>query len=197
MPCQSPDSDCTLLSLPTVFLSSVHRTHESRHTQPVYLMEKVREKTLPVAQRCHRLSGKKTHLSQACFLRLKKRLYRRLKQFLGTPTQEKDAQRLTKHLNRYKQALFTFLEHEGVCPYNNHAEQQMRKTVLTRKALQQSCSEDGAKTPDILMSLLRSAELQGINPVENLLASTKNALTVKTSSGLASLLSGCLNKYLL
>lgn len=49
----------------------------------------------------------------------------------------------------------------------------------------ESRSEDDAKTPAILMSLLRSAELQGINPVENLLASTKNVLTVKTSTGLA------------
>lgn len=185
MPCQSPNSDCTLLSLSAVFLSSVHRTHKSRKTQPAYFMEKVQEKTLPVAQGCHRLSGKKTDLSQACFLRLKKRLYRRLEQFLATPRQDKDTQRLTKRLNRYEQELFTFLKHEGVCPYNNHAKQQIRKTVLTRKALQQSRSEDDAKTPAIIMSLLRSAELQGINPVEKLLVSTKNALTIKTSSGLA------------
>ncbi|MDQ1271540.1 MAG: Transposase family protein, partial [Planctomycetota bacterium] len=33
-------------------------------------------------------------------------------------------------------------------------------------------------------TLLRSAELQGTNPVENLLAIAKNALTVKTPSGL-------------
>ncbi|MDG5995505.1 MAG: DUF4338 domain-containing protein [Candidatus Brocadia sp.] len=81
--------------------------------------------------------------------------------------------------------LFTFLEHEDVSPYNNHAEQQMRKPVLTRKVSQQNRSEDGAKTQAILMSLLRSAELQRINPVENLLASAKNALMVKTPSGFA------------
>jgi hypothetical protein len=63
----------------------------------------------------------------------------------------KDAQRLTKRLNRHKQELFTFLEHEDVSPYNNHAEQQMRKPVLTRKVSQQNRSEDGAKTEAILM----------------------------------------------
>ena len=132
-----------------------------------------------------RLSEKKNHLGQACFLRLKKRLYHRLEQFLATPRQDKDAQRLTKRLNRHKQDLFTFLEHEGVSPYKNHAEQQMRNPVLTRKVSPQNRSEDGAKTQAILMSLLRSAELQGINPAENLLASAENALTVKTPSGLA------------
>lgn len=131
-----------------------------------------------------RLSEKKNQVSPACFLRLKKRLYLRLEQFLATPCQDKDAQRLTKRLNRHKQELFTFLEHEGVSPYNNHAEQQMRKPVLTRKVSQQNRSEHGANTQAILMTLLRSAELQGANPVENLLATAKNALTVKTPSGL-------------
>lgn len=103
---------------------------------------------------------------------------------MATPCQDKDAQRLIKRLNRHKQELFTFLEHEGVSPYNNHAEQQMRKPVLTRKVSQQNRSAQGANTQAILMTLLRSAELQGTNPVENLLAIAKNALTVKTPSGL-------------
>lgn len=132
-----------------------------------------------------RLSEKKNQVRHECFLRLKKRLYRRLEQFLATPCQDKDAQRLTKRLNRHKQELFTFLEHEGVSPYNNHAEQQMRKPVLTRKVSQQNRSAQGANTQAILMTLLRSAELQGANPVENLLANAKNALTVKTPSALA------------
>ncbi|GJQ47819.1 hypothetical protein KsCSTR_40750 [Candidatus Kuenenia stuttgartiensis] len=131
-----------------------------------------------------RLSEKKNQISLVCFLRLKKRLYRRLEQFLATPCQDKDVQRLTKRLKRHKQELFTFLEHEGVSPYNNHAEQQMRKPVLTRKVSQQNRSVQGANTQAILMTLLRSAELQGDNPVENLLAYAKKALLTKTTSGL-------------
>ena len=132
-----------------------------------------------------RLSEKKNRVSQTCFLRLKKRLYHRLELFLVIPGQDKDAQRLIKRLNRHKQELFTFLEHEGVSPYNNHAEQQMRKPVLSRKVSQQNRSAQGANNQAILMTLLRSAELQGSNPVEYLLANAKNALTVKTPSGLA------------
>lgn len=132
-----------------------------------------------------RLSEKKNQVSQTCFLRLKKRLYRRLEQFLITPCRDKDAQRLTKRVNCHKQDLFTFLEHEGVSPYNNHAEQQMRRPVLTRKVSQQNRPEQGVNTQAILMTLLRSAKLEGANPVENLLAYSKNALTVKTPSALA------------
>jgi len=66
--------------------------------------------------------------------------------------------------------LFTFLEYENVSPYNNHAEQQMRKPVQTRKVCQQNRSEQGAKTHAVFMSLFRSAELQGKNPVESVLS---------------------------
>ncbi|MEP9412547.1 MAG: transposase, partial [Candidatus Brocadia sp.] len=85
--------------------------------------------------------------------------------------------------NRHKQELFTFLEHEGISPYNNHAEQQMRKPVLTRDVSQQNRSDQGANAQAIPMTLLRPAVLQGANPVENLPVNAKNALTVKMPSG--------------
>ena len=50
---------------------------------------------------------------------------------------------------------------------SRHAEQQIRNPVLTRKEVsQQKPSKDGAKTQAILMSLFRSAQLQGLNPIE-------------------------------
>ncbi len=70
-------------------------------------------------------------------------------------------------MKRHKAELFTFLDYENVSPYNNHAEQQMRKPVLTRKVSQQNRSEQGAKTHAVLMRLFRTAELQGKNPVED------------------------------
>ena len=133
-----------------------------------------------------RVSEKKNHVSPECFLRLKKRLYHRREQFLATPCQDKDAQRLIKRLNCHTNELFTFLEYEGV----SHAEQQMRKPVLTRKVSQQNRSEHGAKTQAILMTLLRSAELQSVNPVETLLDNAKNALTAKIPSMLAYKIAG-------
>jgi len=86
---------------------------------------------------------------------------------------DKDAKRLIKRLNRHKDELFTFLEYEKVSPYNNHAEQQMRKPVLTRKVSQQNRSKEGAKTHAVLMTLFRSSELQGKNPVETVLSLAK------------------------
>lgn len=65
--------------------------------------------------------------------------------------------------------MLTILDHNYLSHYNSHAEQPMRLPMLSRKVSQQNRSEDGAKTHAILMSLLRSAELQGLNPVEHLL----------------------------
>jgi transposase len=124
-----------------------------------------------------RLSERKDKLSPAQFDSRKSRLYHRLEEILCTHHYgDKDIKRLIKRLKRHKAELFTFLEYENVSPYNNHAEQQMRKPVLTRKVSQQNRSEQGAKTQAILMSLFRTAELQGQNPIEVVLSLAKSAI---------------------
>jgi hypothetical protein len=123
-----------------------------------------------------RLADRKPKLDPGRYARLKEKLYQRLDQFLAAPHKDSDARRLIKRLKRHRDELFTFLQYNGVSPYNNHAEQQMRKPVLTRKVSQQNRSDQGAKTQAILMSLFRTAELQGQNPIEIVLANAKRAL---------------------
>ncbi|MFH1672301.1 MAG: IS66 family transposase [Pseudomonadota bacterium] len=120
-----------------------------------------------------RISTKKTDLSPAIFNRRKRRLYIRLDQLIDSPREDKDVNRLIKRLIRHRNEFFTFLEYKGVSPYNNHAEQQIRKPVVTRKISQQNRSDQGAEAHAIFMSLFRSAELQGLNPVEKILADAK------------------------
>ena len=127
-----------------------------------------------------RLADKREKLRVYVFKRRKERLYARLSQFLATPNPDPDAYRLLKRLRRHQQELFTFLEYPDVSPYNNHAEQQMRKPVLTRKVSQQNRSQEGAQTQSILMSLFRSAELQGHNPVEIILSLAQSTLQART-----------------
>jgi len=90
---------------------------------------------------------------------------------------DKDINRLIKRIIRHRNEFFTFLEFNGVSPYNNHAEQQIRRPVITRKISQQNRSNEGAKTHAIFMSLFRSAELQGYNPVEKVLLDLKSILS--------------------
>lgn len=127
-----------------------------------------------------RLSENRNPVRPEVYLRLKQRLHRRLSHFLACPYQDPDAKRLLKRLKRHRNELFIFLEFEGVSPYNNHAEQQMRPAVLVRKVSQQNRSEEGAQAQAILMTLFRSAHLQGHNPVELLLAAAKEALEVRS-----------------
>jgi len=123
-----------------------------------------------------RLSEKKDRLASEDFQRLKEKLYSRLDQLLETACNDKDVKRLIKRLHRHRNELFTFLEYNGVSPYNNHGEQQMRKPVIARKITQQNRSHRGAKTQAILMTLFKSAELQNLNPVETVLSLTKNCI---------------------
>lgn len=127
-----------------------------------------------------RLSNKQDRLTSEAYLRLKQRLSARLDQFLTAPYQDRDAQRLIKRLKRHRNELFTFLKYSGVSPYNHQAEQGMRTPVLTRKVSQQNRSKDGAKTQAILLTLFRSAQLQGLNPVEAVRTFTQIALGLRS-----------------
>lgn len=135
-----------------------------------------RKKFIRLLKDAIRLSERKGQLQPTVYDRRKGRLSDRLGAFLKIDSRDKDVKRLIKRLKRHRDELFTFLDYENVSPYNNHAEQQMRKPVLTRKVSQQNRSEQGTKTQAILMSLFRSVELQGENPVETILSMSKSIL---------------------
>ena len=81
--------------------------------------------------------------------------------------------------------MLTFLDHEGVSPYNNHAEQQMRTAVHTRKVSQQNRWLQGAKTHAIFLTLFRSAQLQALNPVDYVLQLARAALARESTDTIA------------
>ena len=128
-----------------------------------------------------RLSERKDHLKSQDYQRLKTRLYNRLGQLIETLSEDKDVKRIIKRLKRHKKELFTFLEYEGVSPYNNYGEQQMRNPAINRKISHQNRSNTGAKTQAILMTLFRSAELQRLNPVESVLSLAKQSIDENAS----------------
>lgn len=123
-----------------------------------------------------RLDESKASVANSVFVRRKIKLYSRLDRLIESPRQDKDVNRLIKRLIRHRNELFTFLEYEGVSPYNNHAEQQMRTPVKTRKISFQNRSDRGAQTHAIFLSLFGSAQLQGLNPVEEVHLDIKKML---------------------
>ncbi len=132
-----------------------------------------------------RLGEQRQEHSAPTYARRKAKLHKRLDELIAAAFDDADAKRLIKRLRRHRDELFTFLDHEGVSPYNNHAEQQMRTAVHTRKVSQQNRSLAGAKTHAILLSLFRSAQLQGINPVEYVLQLASDAISGQSTGTIA------------
>jgi len=116
-----------------------------------------------------RLGDQRQIRSPPIYARRRAKLHIRLDELIAATFEDADAKRLIKRLRRHRGELLTFLDHEGVSPYNNHAEQQMGIAVHTRKVSQQNRSLQGAKTHAILLTLFRSAQLQGLNPVDYLM----------------------------
>jgi hypothetical protein len=115
-------------------------------TNPSPCWKAFRRMLLRLLKDAIRLSQRKANLRKETYDRLKSLLYLRLEDILGLHhLADKDVKRLLKRLRRHKGELFTFLDHDNVSPYNNPAEQQMRKPVLTRKVSQQNRSEQGGQ----------------------------------------------------
>ncbi|MGH8613222.1 MAG: IS66 family transposase [Gammaproteobacteria bacterium] len=116
------------------------------------------------------------------YARRKAKLHQRLDALIAATFNDADAQRLIKRLRRHRHELLTFLNHDNVSPYNNHAEQQMRTAVHTRKVSQQNRSDLGAKTHAILLSHFRSAHLQKLNPLDHVMQLAKAAIAGQSTA---------------
>lgn len=75
-----------------------------------------------------------------------------------------DNGRLARHLLRYEQALFVFLDHPGMEATNWPSEHAIRPAVVNRKSAGGNRSYRGAETQAVLMSLLRTAHQKDLDP---------------------------------
>jgi transposase len=109
----------------------------------------------------------------------RKSLEARLDKLTETGWQQEDAVRLTKRLKRYRDALFTFVDHPEVPADNNHAEREIRPAVIMRKNSYCNRSDRGANTQAIFMSIYRTLKLRGHNPLDTI----ENALRERVRTG--------------
>lgn len=123
-----------------------------------------------------RLKLRRTELEPRVYQRRKRRLHQRLDELIATRFADADATRLVKRLANFRGELLTFLDHDDLPPTNNRGEQEMRNPVLARKVCQQNRSEVGAATHALLLSLFRTAELQGHEPLAFLRQLTEAAI---------------------
>jgi hypothetical protein len=76
--------------------------------------------------------------------------------------------RFARRLERHKDEIFTFLYEKNVDYHNNHAEQQIRPDVIFRKITFGNRSPQGAENHSVIMSILQTARLNGIDPLSAL-----------------------------
>jgi transposase len=121
-----------------------------------------------------RLGAAREELTSETFASRRARLDARRDELLAAPWGNANAKRLVKRLRRYRNALFTFLDHPGVPSDNNHAEREIRPAVIIRKNSLCNRSENGANVQAILMSVYRTLKLRGLDPLDTIVAALKD-----------------------
>lgn len=85
----------------------------------------------------------------------------RMDRLLDTPYRNEANQRLAKHLRHEQPYLFTFLYCPGLDATNHRAEQAVRPAVVARKVWGGNRTLAGARTQQILMTVIRTGHQQG------------------------------------
>jgi transposase len=88
-----------------------------------------------------------------------------LRDFAFPNPNKKILKRFAKRLQRHKGELLTFLYERNVDYHNNHAEQQIRPDVIFRKITFGNRSENGTQYHNVIMSILQTAKLNGIDAI--------------------------------
>lgn len=86
---------------------------------------------------------------------------------------------LLKRLSKQKDHLFTFMEHPHVDATNNQAERQLRPAVIARKVSCGNRSQHGAKTWQILTSLMQTFIQQGKSFDDSLIEAFHQSIEVR------------------
>ena len=76
---------------------------------------------------------------------------------------EKKCVTMLKRLDKYRDSLFTFVEHPEVADNNNEAERGLRPSVVMRKITGGNRSDKGARNHEVIMSVMQTWDKQGLD----------------------------------
>jgi transposase len=96
------------------------------------------------------------------------RLKDSLKDFSFPNPNKRILRRFAKRLERHKDEILTFLYEKDIDHHNNHAEQQIRPDVIFRKITFGNRSLTGAENHSVIMTVLQTAKLNGMDPIATL-----------------------------
>jgi hypothetical protein len=112
-----------------------------------------------------RLGAERRHYGDDEYDRRWRRLYDRLAGLTNGDYDDKDCRRLARRFEKHYDELLTFLERENVDATNNHGERMIRPAVTARKSYGGNRSEAGAEVQARLMSIFRTLEMRGVDPL--------------------------------
>jgi transposase len=99
------------------------------------------------------------------YCRRRESFTRSLEDFSFPNPNKRILKRFAKRLARHKYEMLTFLYVKDIDPHNNHAEQQIRPDVIFRKITYGNRSMEGAQNHSVIMTILQTAKLNGIDPL--------------------------------
>jgi len=121
-----------------------------------------------------RLQVQREKLGEVIFKRRLKKLNKRLDELLTWPNPNDILKDIIKKVERQRQRILTFVEHNGVPCHNNYAEYLIRIGVLKRKVSFGSKSAKGAETYAVLLSIYTTCKLRNIPYVDFMKHSLKH-----------------------
>jgi len=101
----------------------------------------------------------------------------RMMELLSWPIGHKDTWRVHRRIIKHNQELFTFLDNPLVEPTNNRAERQLSPNVIMRKITFGNRSALSASNHAVMMSIIQTGILNGIEPLNISLALSVKSLT--------------------
>ena len=106
-------------------------------------------------------------LSNEEYRSMKKDIFKRFKELRShLELKNHETDNIRKRLITFKDELFVFLEYPMISPTNNPAEQGIRNAVLFRKITFGNMTERGKRNVSIIMTIIRTAKLRGLNPIK-------------------------------
>lgn len=97
---------------------------------------------------------------------LRKELLKQIDDLCYASLEDADAERLRKRTIKHKLDILRFLENPVIEPTNNRCERQLRPNVIMRKLTFGNRSEKGIQNHQVMMSILETLKLRGLNSAD-------------------------------
>jgi transposase len=120
------------------------------------------------------LKKKRSELSEPEYVKSREQLEERMNALLSYKSSNPNAKRLQKRIRKYRKELLVFLYEEKVEGTNNRAERAIRPAVCQRKMNGGHRSWLGAHTYSVLMTILQTCRLQGLDFIQTSLQILQN-----------------------